>query len=230
MILTPNQLGILIYANGRWGPHSSKAAAIAFLDEAIAVAFAESGWNTNAHNSSGASGLYQILIPLHADKIPGQDMGKIFDPAVNVEVARKVYNEAGHSWGPWKSSNNSKRQQARGHGRAVWTYLHTHDPAQFHKQAAALSAAAAKDATASRIANETTDFAIIANREGIDGSQVGPDYGGISGAIRQVADTFDHIFSGLLGWFKDVGVTIGVFLLGVLLLILGVAFFIRKKM
>ena len=60
--------------------------------EAATVAMCESGGNPDAENSSGASGLWQILGQVVA--------GNIFDPMVNAENAVAKYNAAG-GWSPW---------------------------------------------------------------------------------------------------------------------------------
>jgi soluble lytic murein transglycosylase-like protein len=69
--------------------------------QAEVVANCESGMDPNNYNPSGASGLFQILVQAHQDKIAGRN---IFDPEVNVEVASELYQEQG--WAPWESSRS----------------------------------------------------------------------------------------------------------------------------
>ena len=50
------------------------------------VAEVESGGNPNAYNASGASGLWQIEIPLHSGLVPGGG-ANVFNPADNAKAA-----------------------------------------------------------------------------------------------------------------------------------------------
>lgn len=65
---------------------------------AAAVALAESGGQPGAYNSSGASGLWQIL----GTVVPGD----VFDPQVNAQNAVKKYKDAGNSFSPWVAYTN----------------------------------------------------------------------------------------------------------------------------
>lgn len=72
-----------------------------------AIRGAESGNNPNAHNASGASGWYQIMMPLHAALVAqeAQRLGRpndVYDPEVNTAVAADLYHESGLS--PWAAS------------------------------------------------------------------------------------------------------------------------------
>jgi hypothetical protein len=94
----------------RWsGPRLKTLAVSAGFTEqeaviAAAIALAESGGNPTAKNpGSNARGLWQIMTTAHGDKIAGRN---IFDPAVNADVARKVYVEAGKKWTPWAVYNS----------------------------------------------------------------------------------------------------------------------------
>jgi TP901 family phage tail tape measure protein len=62
------------------------------------IALAESGLDPNAHNASGASGLWQIMMPLHA----GIVKGNVFDPNVNTAAAKVLWNQSGST--PWNPS------------------------------------------------------------------------------------------------------------------------------
>lgn len=65
--------------------------------EALTVARCESGLNPNAYNSSsGASGLFQLLIPLHSWRFAGASP---FDPVANVRAAYGLWLE--RWWQPW---------------------------------------------------------------------------------------------------------------------------------
>lgn len=60
---------------------------------AVAVALAESGGNSDAHNLSGASGLWQVMWKLHGFT------GNPYDPATNANAAHQVFVKQG--WGAW---------------------------------------------------------------------------------------------------------------------------------
>lgn len=67
----------------------------------VAIALAESGGRTDATNSntdgSMDKGEWQINT-IHDSKLPGQDR---FDPNVNAQLMKMIYDEAGQSWTPW---------------------------------------------------------------------------------------------------------------------------------
>jgi Transglycosylase SLT domain len=66
------------------------------------IAWRESHWDPGARNSSGASGLFQILLPMHNDLFwalgvnPDDAWGV---PRYNALAARELYNSSGIS--PW---------------------------------------------------------------------------------------------------------------------------------
>lgn len=67
----------------------------------ISIARCESGLNTSAHNAEGASGLFQVMTPLHNSMLqPGETM---FDPQVNIRIARSL-SRNGTSTAAWVSS------------------------------------------------------------------------------------------------------------------------------
>lgn len=154
-ILTPNEIGTLIYLDGGWGPGGGKDAVIKWLDTAIAVAHGESGWDTHAVNGhSSAAGLYQIMTTVHADKVKdaikrweaetGKNDLTIFDPRVNIDVARMVSQEAkaaGHDeWSPWEAYTNKTAayKAGLGHGKSVYEFLNS--PANIEKMRKKLEA------------------------------------------------------------------------------------------
>lgn len=57
------------------------------------VSYCESGWNTNAYNPSGASGLWQIL----GEVVPGN----VFDARVNAANAVAKFTASGDTWAQW---------------------------------------------------------------------------------------------------------------------------------
>lgn len=72
-------------------------------DLAVRVAKCESGLNPKAVNkTSSARGLFQVMQSWH--KI---DQKWLFDPTINILVARRLYNESGGSFLPHWSSSSS---------------------------------------------------------------------------------------------------------------------------
>jgi hypothetical protein len=65
------------------------------------VAYRESHWDPAARNASGASGLFQILLPLHDDLFTalGVPPSAWSDPNWNALTARELYNGSGIA--PW---------------------------------------------------------------------------------------------------------------------------------
>lgn len=67
----------------------------------IAIARCESGLRSNAYNPSGASGIFQMMMPMHAKLVNGDP----FDPATNIRAARSL-SRNGTSTGPWDASRH----------------------------------------------------------------------------------------------------------------------------
>jgi Lysozyme like domain len=94
------------------------------LVTAVAIAFAESSGNPDAHGDlslpgSGSYGLWQIYSQAHPEY--GPDFTQLFDPQTNASAAFQVYLDAGNSFKPWSTYNNgsyrnylSKAQEAVG--------------------------------------------------------------------------------------------------------------------
>lgn len=72
-----------------FGPYAAKA---------IRIATCESGLNPNARNRSGASGLFQVMMPMHADLF--DKPSDVFDPYANTRAAFSLSN-GGTSWSAW---------------------------------------------------------------------------------------------------------------------------------
>ena len=68
------------------------------LDQAVMICNCESGYDTNAHNTTGedSRGLMQINVNAH----PQYANLDLFDPNINVIVAREVYLNSGSSFNP----------------------------------------------------------------------------------------------------------------------------------
>ena len=78
---------------------------------AIAIAWAECGFNPNCKNYTAREtsvGLYQINLKAHWDKVPGNTFEEkeayLLNPFNNVLVARVIYLES--NWYPWSSFTN----------------------------------------------------------------------------------------------------------------------------
>jgi len=71
------------------------------IDNAVNVAQLESGWHTDAHNTTGedSRGLWQINVQAH----PTYACLNLFDPQVNAWAAYQVWVDAG-SWRPWRNA------------------------------------------------------------------------------------------------------------------------------
>lgn len=226
MILSPKQIGLVIYEVGIWGPGGSKEQVEKWLDVAIAVCLAESGGNTNAKNAtSSARGLWQIMVSDHEDKIkqeierwwgedgwPGKNidapegyrMPDIFDPRVNTGVAARVYYEAGKSWKPWEAYNTGAYKRHLGHGKNVYAYLSSPEMVQQGLKELRQEIA---------LGRETMTTAA----------------GVLSPVLAQASDP-GSLVDKILGFLQSAGVTIGVFIIAAILVILGIWFLLDKPL
>ncbi len=66
--------------------------------EALAVAWCESRYDPLAYNVSGASGVFQLLMPLHEARLNG---GDVFDAETNIAAAFGLWNET-RDWRHWR--------------------------------------------------------------------------------------------------------------------------------
>lgn len=106
-ILTEQQVAQLAYQAGFRGDD---------IKMAVAIAKAESGFNTQAYNpeiaagtakGSGSRGLWQIYGAAH----PQYNSNLAFDPVVNARAAYEVFKEMGGKFTPWSTFNNGSAQQ-----------------------------------------------------------------------------------------------------------------------
>lgn len=67
----------------------------------VRIARCESGLNPNAYNAEGASGLFQIMMPLHADMLLSGE--SVYDPQVNIRIALSL-SRNGVKTGDWDAS------------------------------------------------------------------------------------------------------------------------------
>lgn len=83
------------------------------LTTAVAVALAESGGNTRAHNATppdNSYGLWQINMlggmgPERRRQFGLDSNSELFDPATNAKAANRISND-GRSWTPWSTFTN----------------------------------------------------------------------------------------------------------------------------
>jgi len=96
-IFTPSD----IYVYARWAGFSRDQATTM-----TAIALAESGGNTSAHNSSGedSRGLWQINLDAHGSWASSMDL---FDPLQNARAAFRVSNN-GQNMSPWTVTHSSR--------------------------------------------------------------------------------------------------------------------------
>lgn len=103
--LTPEQIAYYAYRAGFRGDA---------LNQAVAIALAESGGRVEAYNpelaagtksGSGSRGLWQIYGTAH----PWANNSQVFDPQVNANAAFRVFKEAGNRFSPWSTWNAGVR-------------------------------------------------------------------------------------------------------------------------
>lgn len=86
--------------------------AISLADTMAAIALAESGGQSNAHNPSGASGLWQIEIPINAQYVPG-GAANVYNPIANARAAVSI--ERAQGLGAWVTyTSGAYRQYLQG--------------------------------------------------------------------------------------------------------------------
>lgn len=206
----PPQLRLagLIMEEGSWGAFQKEPRAATrhevevFFDKVIAICSAESSFNPRAVNGRH-KGLFQIDTVLHADKIKGQD---IFDPIVNIRVAAAVSREsfkAGHDqFRPWTSYTGKSPAylSSRGWGKRAYDYV------------------AKTGGRGGPLRDDNPSLGVQIGGLGIGALANGVDSAG------GVIDGFQAAFS----FVKNAAPVIGLFLLGLLALIVGFALIIRK--
>lgn len=221
---TANQIAALISAwfttapAGLFGAVTSESdltvkkdpAVVEWLDTAIAICLAESQGNPDAKNSgSSASGLWQVMVSVHGDKIAdgirwietetGDDNLTIFDARVNTFVAGRIYAAAGNKWTPWEAYNTGAYKQYKGRGDKAFDWLNS--PRHIKAGIDALKEEQALGKSTAQL-----------------GGALMPLAGG-AGAVSNSA-----LVTTVLKFLREGSVTIGVFLIGLVALALGVAF------
>jgi len=71
------------------------------IDNAVDVAYQESGWRTDAHNTDheDSRGLWQINVEAH----PLLKDENLFDPQINAYWAYQIW-KAAKNWSPWRNA------------------------------------------------------------------------------------------------------------------------------
>lgn len=230
--LTPAQIGLLIHESPEafWPvgvriagtpprdvtPPDVKRRIIEWLDVAVAIVYAESGGNPAAKSSiSSATGLWQIMVSVHEDKIKqAQQMvisqrqmrsgtPGITHPLVNTTVAAMVYRDAGKKWTPWEVytlPKTDKRSYVHHLGHGKQAYDGVYNNANIERGINELLAEYDRGQSLAEAAALTMPLASIAP--------------GIA------ADAFKFL--------QQAGMTVGAFVLGVLLVILGAWFLLSQ--
>jgi hypothetical protein len=90
MILNSTQVSSYLYNAGFRGIN---------LQAAVKIAACESGFNTNAHNTSGedSRGLMQINVDAH----PYYSHLNLFDPQINADCAYEIFTKSGKTFRAW---------------------------------------------------------------------------------------------------------------------------------
>ena len=70
-----------------------------YLEPAVRIAYCESSFNTEAHNTNGedSRGLMQINVDAHPDYL----YDNLFDPQTNMDVAYKLFLQSGKDFSDW---------------------------------------------------------------------------------------------------------------------------------
>ena len=94
MILNYTQVKLIAYNAGFKG---------IYLEPAVRIAYCESSFNTDAHNTSreDSRGLFQINVNAH----PQYSNYNLFDPDVNASVAYQVFLQSGKDFSDWTCAN-----------------------------------------------------------------------------------------------------------------------------
>jgi hypothetical protein len=90
MILNSSQVTGYLYNAGFKGVN---------LSAALKICYCESGFNTNAHNTTGedSRGLMQINVDAH----PNYANRNLFDPQINCNTAYEIFTQSGKNFKAW---------------------------------------------------------------------------------------------------------------------------------
>lgn len=194
---------------------------ISWLDVAVAVCLAESGGDPAAKNpSSSATGLWQIMYSVHKDKVEpaykflqetynyktdmGEGQDRLLDPVINSRVALMVYGESPVNpkstsrFSPWEAYNTGAYKAYLGHGKTVY-------------------------ATAGKAIPIAGQF-----RTSALGNTVRDVKDSVGGVVSSVPNAIASATKSTLGFVKAGAINAGVFILGLIVVILGVWFLLNK--
>lgn len=222
--LNPDQIGALIYFNGKWGPGADQTKAVKFLDTAIAIALAESGGDPSVVSPTNDYGLWQINKAAHPDLFASHDWT---NPVDNTEMARQVWANAGNSFRPWVTytlpkTNPRSYLNFTGHGQTVWNDIQSKvkTPNSGFNLGAALAGTGLSLIPGGAALNAIPGLdSLLGAPANAAASVVGSASSGIGGIV---ANALHDVFKFLVNGFM----TIGAALLAIVLLALGIWFII----
>lgn len=206
--LSPNEIGQLI-SSLAWGfPKDKKSTSYTkFLDDAIAVCLAESGGRPNAENRNGNGsidyGLWQIN-SVHSKTFTGNYKGYTdlwpnrYEPVTNTIMAKAIWTDAGGSFSPWSTYKSGAYKKFLGHGVPVHKWL---------------------------LAGGHIELPL---GEGDPLTALGGAINNAASAAGAALNPIGGYVNAALGFAKDAGIAIGVFLLAVVLIILGIWFIVSQ--
>lgn len=196
-----------------------------WFDTAIAICLAESGGDTRAKNpNSSAMGLWQIMYSVHKDKIPVaiKEMKErydydpspadlpnaLYDPLINTVVARMVYGTPSiNNFGgfrPWEVYNTGAYKSELGHGNEAMNLIIN---------------------TGSGKKGVVLFYDDAKNVPGI-----GPSLGEkiLDNTVGKVGNIVSSPVTAAVNFVKQAAPVAGMFMLGIIVLILGVWFILNK--
>lgn len=213
--------GLQMYNDGRVEVRDKEAAkkCVAFLDLMLAICKAESKFDTQAKNpTSSASGLWQIMVSVHGPLIKdaqklayaegyGKDgkVPNIFHPFVNTHVAGMIYQSQGLK--AWEVYTTGAYKKHVGMGAGVYQHLFLpgkHLTEQMQGLIAEID-----------LGKATAEWAGVAVP------------GGVLANNQLVTNPMD-VANNVMNFLRSSGTTVGFFVLGLLLMILGVVFLIAQ--
>lgn len=199
--------------------------AVSIADTLIAICLAESGGDPLAKNtSSSARGLWQIMTSLHGDiidqevanvfaqlreKNPNARVPTIFHPLVNTQVAKRLSYGAGKAnpFKPWEAYNSGAYKRHTGHGEAAvlaW-FRKAYSPE-------AVSAGIAQLEAEHALGVAVAEFAGLA----------------VPGGVLLGNDLVQNPIDTVLSFVKEMGISIGVFILAAVLIVVGIVVLNRR--
>lgn len=201
---SPNDIAGFIYLVGGWGP-GSKAKAPEFLDVAIAVCLAESGGREDAQNPPASNpapaqyaiGLWQIMYPVHKDLLDQYGESYSTHAGTIKSQTHPLVN------------TSAARDLQKSQGWEPWT-------------------AYKSGAYRSHLGYGKSAYAYISKKENIEALQAKmADYGAnFNTTVKTDNTSWQDVIAGFPAYFvarlKEMGISIGIFIVGLIVLALGV--------